>query len=130
MYNDYTSHTATIIPSEEGGNTMPSLVQMQAGDSTVLIAVSGEPDVAAVTSIDERIAEVSEALRSRFKVIRQIAEDLVEALKAPSLPVKTAELEFGLGATGKGKLYVVETSVDATFKVKLTLALAREEPLK
>ena len=106
---------------------MPGLIEMQAGDSAVLIAISGEPDVVAVTSIDEKIEAVTETLRGKFKVIRTIAEQLVDALKEKPLPLKSAELEFGLGATGKGRIYVVETSVDATFKIKLTLDLGHRE---
>lgn len=106
---------------------MPGLIETPAGDSAVLIAVSGEPDVVAVGSIDERIETIAETLCSKFKVIRAIAEQLVDALKEKPLPLKSAELEFGLGATGKGKIYVVETSAEATFKVKLTLNMDHRE---
>ena len=32
----------------------------------------------------------------------------------------SAELEFGLEVSGKGTVYVVETSAQAAFKIKLT----------
>jgi hypothetical protein len=33
---------------------------------------------------------------------------------------KNAEVEFGLSFTGKGNIYVVETSAQASLKVKIT----------
>jgi hypothetical protein len=103
---------------------MPSLVELKAGESTVLIAVTGEPDVAAVGSIDDRIETVQAALRDKFQVVAQISKDFADALQTGRIPVKSAEVEFGLGATGKGTVYVVETSVNATFKIKLSLDLS------
>jgi Trypsin-co-occurring domain 1 len=102
---------------------MPGLLEIRAADSTVLIAISGEPDVVAVANIEERIQEISESLSSKFTVIRQIAEDLIKAIG--NSPVTSAELEFGLNATGTGKFYVVETTISATFKVKLTISLGK-----
>jgi hypothetical protein len=101
---------------------MASIVAVKAGGTDVLIAVRRNPnDVSPVTNIDEKISQAADTLQSKFEVIRGIAEDLAESLKSSSSQIKEAELEFGLSLSGKGNMYVVETTVEATFKVTLKM---------
>jgi hypothetical protein len=103
---------------------MPGIIALKAGDTSVLIATRRNPnDVAPVANLDDKIEKAAETLQSKFEVIRGIAEDLAKSLKTGEKLVKTAELEFGLSLSGKGNLYVVETTMEATFKVTLTLEL-------
>jgi hypothetical protein len=101
---------------------MAGIVALKAGDTDVLIAVRRNPnDVTPVTNIDEKIKDATETLQSKFEVIRGIAVDLSNSLNSTANHIKEAELEFGLSLSGKGNLYVVETTVEATFKVTLKL---------
>lgn len=101
---------------------MAGILSLRAGDTDVLIAVRRNPaDVTPVTSIDDKINQVADTLESKFDVIRGIAVDLANSLKSAANQIKEAELEFGLSLSGKGNLYVVETTVEATFKVTLKL---------
>ncbi len=110
---------------------MASIVAVKAGGTEVLIAVRRNPnDVSAVTNIDEKINQVADTLQSKFAVIRGIAEDLAESLKSSASQIKVAELEFGLSLSGKGNLYVVETTVEATFKVTLTMDFTQAPGVK
>jgi len=101
---------------------MARIVALKAGDADVLIAVRRDPnDVTPVANIDDKINAAAETLQSKFEVIRGIAVDLANSLKSAANPIKEAQLEFGLSLSGKGNLYVVETTVEATFKVTLKL---------
>jgi hypothetical protein len=104
---------------------MAGLVALKAGDTNVLIAVRRNPnDITPVANIDDKINDAADTLQSKFEVIRGIALDLANALKSTN-QIKEAELEFGLSLSGKGNLYVVETTVEATFKVTLKLELTQ-----
>ena len=77
-----------------------------------------------VHNLGDKISQTAETLQSKFEVIRGIAVDLADSLKTTAKLtklIKEAELEFGLSLSGKGNLYVVETTVEATFKVTLKL---------
>jgi Trypsin-co-occurring domain 1 len=101
---------------------MAGIVSIKAGDTDVLIAVRRNlNDVTPVTNIDDKINQAADTLESKFDVIRGIAVDLANSLKSAANQIKEAELEFGLSLSGKGNLYVVETTVEATFKVTLKL---------
>jgi hypothetical protein len=101
---------------------MAGLLSLKAGGTDVLIAIRRNPnDVTPVANIDDRVEQLQSTLSSKFAVIRGIATDLADSLKTSAQLVKSAELEFGLSASGKGNLYVVETTVEATFKVTLKL---------
>jgi hypothetical protein len=43
-------------------------------------------------------------------------------------PVDSAEVEFGLKFSGKGTIFVVEASTEATLSVKLTLKPTTQDP--
>jgi hypothetical protein len=119
------------LNSIQGELSMASIVAVKAGGTEVLIAVRRNPnDVSAVTNIDEKINQVADTLQSKFAVIRGIAEDLAESLKSSASQIKVAELEFGLSLSGKGNLYVVETTVEATFKVTLTMDFTQAPGVK
>jgi hypothetical protein len=101
---------------------MAGIVALKAGDTNVLIAVRRNPnDVTPVTNIDDKINDAVATLQSKFEVIRGIAVDLANSLQSAENLINEAELEFGLSLSGKGNLYVVETTVEATFKVTLKL---------
>lgn len=101
---------------------MAGIVALKAGETDVLIAVRRNPnDVTPVANIDDKINDAVETLQSKFAVIRGIAIDLANSLESAPNQIKEAELEFGLSLSGKGNLYVVETTVEATFKVTLKL---------
>jgi Trypsin-co-occurring domain 1 len=120
----YTGAACPITDSVpyQGELFMAGLVAVKAGGTDVLIAVRRNPnDVSPVTNIDEKINQAADTLQSKFEVIRGIAEDLAGSLRSSSSQIKEAELEFGLSLSGKGNLYVVETTVEATFKVTLKM---------
>ena len=103
---------------------MSKLIEYQASDGPVLIAVrSGEADVTPVANLEDTIEKAAGHLRNSFQTVRRIADDFVDSLREGASKVSSAELEFGLDLTGKGTIYVVETTAAAAFKVKLTLDL-------
>lgn len=107
---------------------MASMVAFKAGDTDILIAVRRNPnDVTPVANIDDKINDAADTLQSKFAVIRGIAMELADSLKSTANRIKEAELEFGLSLSGKGNLYVVETTVEATFKVTLKLEFNQVE---
>jgi C4-dicarboxylate transporter len=102
---------------------MARLIEVTAAGTPVVVAVTtGEGDVAPV-GLDDAVEKVESSLRENFEVIARIAEDFVAAVSATASKVTGAELEFSLEMSGKGTIYVVETTGKATFKVKLTLKL-------
>ena len=103
---------------------MPKLVEYRAEGDPVLI-VAKTPGVVPVGNLEDAIVQVEVTLRDQFKVIRRIADEFAATIQGDGSPVTSAELEFGLEVSGKGTIYVVETTGTATFKVKLALTPAR-----
>ena len=95
------------------------LVELTAGDGSVLIEVSSSDDaIVPVNAVGETIAKLETSLVDRLHGILRIADVFRDELKRLK-DLEKAEIEFGFGITAKGSLYVVETGTDATFKVKL-----------
>jgi hypothetical protein len=105
---------------------MPKLVELQSeGESVLIMTRAPGENVVAVGNLEDVIAKVEVSLRDQFKVIRRIANEFAAVIQGEGSPIASAEIEFGLEATGKGTIYVVETTGTATFKVKLTLGPTR-----
>jgi hypothetical protein len=105
---------------------VPKLVEYQAeGDPVLVLTKAPGEDVVAVGNLEDAIAKVEVSLRDQFRVIRRIADEFAAVIQGEGSPVDSAEIEFGLEASGKGTIYVVETTGTATFKVKLTLTPTR-----
>jgi len=105
---------------------MAKLIEYPTKDGSVLIAVTrGGADVTPVANLEDTIQKAAQNLRDSFQIIRRIADDFVASLQAGVSAVTSAELEFGLDLTGKGTIYVVETTAQASFKVKLVLDLKK-----
>src|ERR1700730_14391992 len=101
---------------------MAKLIRMEVGGTPVLIAVAtGDDDIVPVGKLEDAVDSVHASLSDSFRVISQIADEFVTALQGTVSKIASAELEFGLEATGKGNIFVVETTAKANFKVKLCL---------
>ena len=70
-------------------------------------------------SIDDRIQDAEASFEDVLATVQRVAASLHDALAAA--PVDTAEVEFGLKFSGKGTIFVVEASAEATLSVRLTL---------
>ena len=100
---------------------MAKLVGLQSKGGEVLFAVTapGE-DVRAVSYLGDKIDSLEENLDGAFRVLQTIAKGLNDVLAKS--PVQQAEVELGLQLSGKGQLFVVQGSAEATLKVKLVIS--------
>jgi len=106
---------------------MRKLIEMQEG--TVLVAVDvpeellDEDDFKKV-SIREWFKKDPEKVDNKFSAISgaiaNCSKPIIESIKMmqeEEIPPKKASAEFGLSFTGKGNIYLVESSAEATIKV-------------
>jgi hypothetical protein len=99
---------------------MPKLLELDAAEGTVLFQVqAGEADVTPVSKTGEVIEKIAKSLGEVLGVVGGIAEGFHDAIK--DAPVETAQLEFGLQFTAKGRLYVVDLAAQGAIKVTLTV---------
>jgi hypothetical protein len=99
---------------------MPKLFEFESGEGTVLIQAPTPPgEVAAVGRAGEVVDKVAASIGEVLGVVSGIARGFSDALK--DAPVESAELEFGLQVTAKGRLYVVETEAQGAIRVQLTV---------
>lgn len=68
-----------------------------------------------IDKVDEKFDDIKYAIINGCRPLTEAFEALYREGKA-----KNAEVEFGLSFTGKGNIYVVETSAQASLKVKIT----------
>ncbi|WP_414543530.1 CU044_2847 family protein [Nostoc sp. CCY0012] len=108
------------------------LLELDTADgSTILVAVE-IPDVSV-----GRVSAPSDLPIEKVEASFDAVQDLIvngcrpitrafRTLQQESQPV-SGEVEFGLNFTAKGSVYVVESSAQASLKVKITWKLAPEE---
>lgn len=108
------------------------LIELDAGDgSTILVAVEvpeisvgrvSAPNDIPIEKVDKSFSAVKDLI---IRGCRPITEAF-RALQKESQPV-SAEVEFGVNFTAKGSVYVVESTGQASLKVKITWNLAPEK---
>jgi hypothetical protein len=99
---------------------MPKLLELDAAGGTVLFQVpAGEAEVSAVSRTGEVVEKIAKSLGEVLGVVGGIAQGFHDAIK--DAPVNTAQLEFGLQFTAKGRLYVVDLEAQSAIKVTLTV---------
>jgi hypothetical protein len=107
------------------------LIEMRANDTNVLVAVA-VPE-AAVGPVSRPGEEIIEKIDQQFDNVKDLiirsCRPLTEAFKTLSAEGQTvsAEAEFGINFTLKGNIYLVETSGEASLKIKVTWNLANQD---
>lgn len=108
------------------------IIELDAGDgSTILVAVEvPESSVGRVSnSGDVPIEKVDRSFAAVKNLIIRGCRPITEAFRAlqkDSQPA-SAEVEFGVNFTAKGSVYVVESTGQASLKVKISWNLAPEK---
>lgn len=109
---------------------MKKLIEMPYGDSTVVVSVDVPEeaareeirkvgretyyeDFATPLKVEEDFGLVSDMI---YKCSKPIIESF-ERLGRESIPPKKATADFALSFNGKGKIYIVETSMEGSIKV-------------
>lgn len=108
---------------------MKKIIEMPYQDETILVAVDVpnellEEDEFRKVSILDWFKKDPEKVENKFgaisRVIANCSKPVIESIRImqnEEIPPKKASAEFGLGFTGKGQIYLVETSAAATIKV-------------
>ena len=100
---------------------MPRLWEFDVPGGTVLFeAPAPDGQVAAVSKAGEVVEKIAKSMGEVLGVVGGIALGFHDAIK--DAPVQSAQLEFGLNFTVKGRLYVVETAAESAIRVTLTVA--------
>ena len=100
---------------------MPKLLELEGAEGTLLFQVpAGDAEISAVSRSGEVVEKIAKSLGEVLGIVGGIAQGFHDAIK--DAPVKTAELEFGLQFTAKGRLYVVDIGGEASIKVTLTVS--------
>lgn len=99
---------------------MPKLIEFDADGGTALFEVpAGAGEIAPVSRTGEVVEKISKSLGEILGIVGSIAQGFSDAIK--DAPVETANLEFGLQFTAKGRLYVVDLSAQSAIKITLTV---------
>jgi len=99
---------------------MPKLLELESPVGPVLFQIPAQSgEVAAIGKTGEIVEKIAESMGDVLGVVSGVARGFSAALVGS--PVESAELEFGLQFTAKGKLYVVETEAQGSIRVKLTV---------
>jgi hypothetical protein len=99
---------------------MPKLFEFESGEGAVLIQAPTAPgEVAAVGRAGEVVAKMATSVGEVLGIVSGIAQGFSDALR--DAPVESAELEFGLQVTAKGRLYIVESEAQGAIRVQLTV---------
>jgi Trypsin-co-occurring domain 1 len=105
---------------------MPKLLELNSPVGPVLFQVPAQPgEVAAIGRTGEIVEKIAASMGEVLGIVSGVAEGFSAALAGS--PVESAELEFGLQFTAKGKLYIVETEAQGSIRVQLTVK-PRERP--
>jgi hypothetical protein len=106
---------------------MSTLVEFQTPSGPVLIQTKADTPVTAVSSTaDGLVVKAEQQLRDSLSAVIAIANEFaVMMTKVQSC--SAGELEFGLEVSGKGTIYVVETTATAAFKVTLKFGTSAEQ---
>jgi hypothetical protein len=105
---------------------MPKLLELDVAGGTVLFEVPATgAEVSAVSRTGEVVEKIGKSLGEVLGVVGGIALGFHEAIK--DAPVETAQLEFGLQFSAKGRLYVVDAEAQSAIKVTLTVGHGTEK---
>jgi hypothetical protein len=89
-------------------------------DPHVLVAVRTPQDaVAPVGVLDGTVEKIDGSIDTVMEGVRTVSASVVSTLR--TLEVESAQIELGFQFTGKGRLYIVESSAAASLKVTLTV---------
>ncbi len=104
---------------------MPKLLELDIPGGSVLFEVpAAGTEVAAVSKTGEVVEKIAKSLGEVLGVVGGIAVGFHEAIK--DAPVESAQLEFGLQFSAKGRLYVVDVAAQSAIKVTLTVGRGKE----
>ena len=99
---------------------MPKLLELDVPGGTVLFeAPAGAAEIAAVSKTGEVVEKISNSLGEVLGIVGGIAQGFHDAIK--DAPVQSAQVEFGLQFTAKGRLYVVDLEAQSAIRVTLTV---------
>jgi hypothetical protein len=99
---------------------MPKLMELDAPGGTVLFQIPAEDhEVSAVSRVGEVIEKTTQSIGEALGVVSGIAQGFHDTIK--DAPVDSAQLEFGLQFTVKGRLYVVDAETAGAIKVTLSV---------
>jgi hypothetical protein len=105
---------------------MSTLVEFQTASGPILIQTKADVSVSAVSSTaDGLVAKADRQLRDSLAAVTALANEFAGTLKGIE-SCSAAELKFGLDVSGKGNVFVVETTAKAAFEITLTFDIAAE----
>ena len=103
---------------------MKRLIEMPFGSSTILIEISsGAQDIAPIGTKERAVERIEESFEESMKVISKLAAILDETLRETK--AQSAEVSLGLKFSGKGRLFLVETSGEGTLNLKLLFSRSK-----
>ncbi len=102
---------------------MSRFFELRQGDSVVVVEATSEGATRPLGHLDDIVAKVDRSLddllgksvRAHCAVVTSVLQQLEKQSQAPS----SATVEFGLQLNGEGALYVVRSSVQASYKITL-----------
>jgi hypothetical protein len=118
---------------------MRKIIEMPCLEETILVAVDipeelSDEDEFRKVGVRDWFKKEPEKVENKFSAISRVvancSKPLIESIKImqkEDIPPKKASAEFGLGFTGKGKIYLVETSAEATIKVSFEWELGASQ---
>jgi hypothetical protein len=96
------------------------LLEISTPEGEILVAARTPEDGVRPVGVREAAVEAIDAsLDQALRIVTRIAASFHRALA--DAEVEKAEVELGLQFTGKGRLYVVESEMQAALTVRLTL---------
>jgi len=98
---------------------MPRLFEFEGADGTIYIEAPTRGDIEPVGRGREIVENVNKSIGEVLGMVSGVASGFAAALA--DAPVESAELEFSLQFTAKGKLYIVETEAQGAIRVQLTV---------
>jgi hypothetical protein len=100
---------------------MVKLLEFDSDVGPVLFEVRAAPgEVVPIGRTSEMIEKIAESMGQVLGIVSGVARGFAAAVA--DSPADTAQLEFGLQFTAKGRLYVVESEGQAAIKVTLTMS--------
>ena len=112
------SYAPWIIVSPTLDGVMGKLLELKAPDGGVLVAVrtSGDGQLEAASLSTATIEKLDVGIDAAFGMAKRVAKAFLAV--AGESQAKSSEVEFGLKFNAKGNVYVVESTAEASIKVK------------
>jgi hypothetical protein len=96
------------------------LIEVSSPEGTVLVEVrAAAGSINPTASLDDTVEKVGASVDEAFEVVERVVAAFQKRVKQLGESLTEAEIELGLGFTGKGSVYVVEAEAEATFKITL-----------